>query len=217
MRKNYFTLKELQNALVCVCNEIIKNEPYLTEIDTVIGDGDHGIGMKRGFKALKTLLCNECFESINDLLKHSGIELIKTMGGASGVIFGTMFIGGLSELKEDKKISLKVLAKYFDEGAKSISKRGRTKAGDKTMLDALLEVVKALQKAALQESDIAAALKDAYLGAIAGVENTKAMQSKIGRSKNFREKTVNLPDPGAVSVSLIFKALHEYTQIEFPF
>ena len=77
---------------------IIEKEPYLTEIDSVIGDGDHGEGMKRGCEALIKILETENYVYVDELCRAVSIELIKTMGGASGIIFGTMFLGGISSL-----------------------------------------------------------------------------------------------------------------------
>jgi len=195
--------------LLQVADEIVEYEPYLTEIDTLIGDADHGTGMKRGFESVRRMLRESEFETIRELLKTVGVELVKTMGGASGVIFGTLFIGGLSKLNDGDTVSLTELAVYFDEGAEAIQRRGKARAGQKTMLDALLPAVEALKQSADSGTDMEEALKKAYEMALKGVEASKMMQSKVGRSKNFQEATIGFPDPGAISTSLIFKALHD--------
>ena len=183
---------QLQAALIAAGGLIIESEPLLTELDTAIGDGDHGIGMRAGFSALREALGNNQYEDIYALMRDAGLTLVKTMGGASGVIFGTLFIAG-----------------YFEAGAASIAKRGRTEPGDKTMLDALLPAVEAMRQRRLETDDAGLVLQAAYAGALQGVENTKAMISRKGRSKNFREKTLGLPDPGAISLSLIFKGMSD--------
>ncbi|MEM1483798.1 dihydroxyacetone kinase subunit DhaL [Oscillospiraceae bacterium PP1C4] len=203
------TVTTLQRMMIHVADEIIANESYLTEVDTVIGDGDHGIGMKRGFQALKNMLEKTAFDTVDFLLKAVGIELVKTMGGASGVIFGTMFIGGLNKLSPSDTISLDELAAYFDEGVSAIKRRGKAKAGEKTMLDALIPAVESLKQSAEEQSDMQDALEKAYTMAEGGVEASKSMKSRVGRSKNFQDATLGLPDPGAISTSLIFKALFE--------
>lgn len=202
-------IHKLKRMLLQVADEIVEYEPYLTEIDTLIGDADHGTGMKRGFESVRRMLRESEFETIRELLKTVGVELVKTMGGASGVIFGTLFIGGLSKLNDGDTVSLTELAVYFDEGAEAIQRRGKARAGQKTMLDALLPAVEALKQSADSGTDMEEALKKAYEMALKGVEASKMMQSKIGRSKNFQEATIGFPDPGAISTSLIFKALHD--------
>ena len=207
---NTITTTQLQDALLHVCDVIIDAESMLTELDTIIGDGDHGIGMKTGFSALRTLLQGERFTDTFTLLKESGLMLIKVMGGTSGVIFGTMFIGGLSAVKDKDPITVQDFAQYIDLGTKAISVRGKVDRGAKTMYDALAEARDSLLKAAAENADVHAFFLAGAEGAERGAEATKPMQSRMGRSKNFRDRTVGHPDSGAVSTSLLFRALSDY-------
>jgi len=203
-------VEELRHIMIHVADEIVKNEPYLTEVDTVIGDGDHGTGMKRGFVAVKKMLLESPeFETVSLLFKSIGIELVKTMGGASGVIFGTMFIGGLNKLGQNDIATLEELAFYFAEGKTAIERRGKAKAGQKTMLDALIPATNSLLHSAQNNEDIKIAFGKAYEEALKGAESSKLMKSKVGRSKNFHEATIGIPDPGAISTSIIFRAIYE--------
>lgn len=206
------TIGQLKAMLMEVAQNIIKNEPYLTEIDTVIGDGDHGTGMKRGFTALELMLEKEEFGSIWELMRRSGMELVKTMGGASGVLFGTLLIGGLDALKDAEYMDMQNAADYFCAGAEAVMRRGGARPGQKTMVDALVPMAEALKTAKAEQKTLNEGMRMAYKAACAGVEETKSMQSGIGRSKNFREKTLGLPDPGAVSVSLIFGAMSSFIE-----
>lgn len=201
--------RKLKKMIENAAKLIVANEPYLTEIDTIIGDGDHGIGMKRGFTALYQMLEKQEFHELDTLCKAVGMELVKSMGGASGVIFGTMFIGGLSKLPHENTCSLSQIAEYFEEGEKAIEHRGKARAGQKTMLDALIPVVESFKRSACMDEEMEGAFLRAYNAALDGVKASKSMESGIGRSKNFREATIGLPDPGAVSTSLIFKAFYE--------
>lgn len=203
------TVKQLRLAMLHISDVIIENEPYLTEVDTVIGDGDHGVGMKRGFTALRVMLEASAFDAVDDLFRAVGVELVRSMGGASGVIFGTMFIGGIGRLGHNGETDVRALSEYFSGGLDAVIRRGRAQAGQKTMLDALIPASNALAAAADRGKDVEDALKDAYDAAKVGVEATKDMQSRVGRSKNFREASRGLPDPGAISTSLIFGALYE--------
>lgn len=195
----------LSSAVRC----IIQNEPYLTEIDSVIGDGDHGTGMKRGCEAVLYLLSNKQYKYIDDLCYEVSIEFIRSMGGASGVIFGTMFLGGISCLPHEDRAVSGQISSYFMSGEQAIERRGKGKPGQKTMLDALYPACVAMKKAAENSEDIVLLFQEAYKGALQGVEKSKILKSQKGRSKNFGERTIGLPDPGAVSTSLFFKAFYE--------
>lgn len=206
---DYLACGHLQEMLLKVSEKIIASEPLLTELDTIIGDGDHGFGMRIGFSAVAKELTGRTYPSPYDLLKETGITLIRVMGGTSGVIFGTLFIGGLSSLEGKETLSIQDFADYIDAGAKSIARRGHTSRGDKTMYDALIEASESLSASASSKESFETAFEKAYEAAKQGVENTKSMLSKKGRSKNFKDKTLGHPDTGAVSVSLIFEAFHE--------
>ena len=185
---------------------ITEKEPYLTEIDSVIGDGDHGIGMKRGCEAVGRLLGKQQFDYVDELCYGVSTELIKTMGGASGIIFGTMFFGGLSKLGHKEYVTAGQLSEYFMEGEQAIERRGKARPGQKTMLDALYPACIAMKQAASQSEDVIFLFEKACQAAEDGAEESKNMKSGIGRSKNFKDKTLGLPDPGAVSASLWFRA-----------
>lgn len=204
------TVEQTRQMLICVADTIIKNEPYLTEVDTIIGDGDHGEGMERGFTALKALMESSTYDSFREIFRATGMELVKTMGGASGVLFSTLFIGGLNTLDDADALDMEHMAAFFAAGVEAVLKRGGTKPGLKTMVDALVPAMDAMQEAARQGLGLDAGLQLAYEAALAGVEATKHMKSGVGRSKNFGEKTVGHPDPGAISVSLILRAMCEY-------
>lgn len=203
------TAEQLRIALLNVSDKIVKAEPLLTELDTIIGDGDHGIGMRIGFSAMQKQLSETTYDTPYQLLHESGMTLIKVMGGTSGVIFGTLFIGGLSHIEGKETLTLTDFANYIDGGTKAIAKRGKVDRGDKTMYDALIEASIALNESAAAGDSIEEGLIKTALAAKKGVEDTKAMMSRKGRSKNFRDKTVGHPDTGAVSTSLIFEALSE--------
>lgn len=199
-------------ALHHVCDLIIDSEPMLTALDSQIGDGDHGFGMRDGFTELRQVLEENTYSSLYELTRATGMALVKAMGGASGVIFGTMFIGGHEALvapdgSYPDAVDADGLRKYFRLGAEAIATRGRTKPNDRTMLDALLYAVDAMEQSDTREID--RLLKCAWEGACRGAEATKQMRPRLGRAKNFRDKALGYPDPGAVSTSIIFRGLYE--------
>jgi len=211
---NRFTTEDSKNMLIYVCDRIVENEPNLTEIDEKIGDGDHGIGMKRGFSHLKTEL-NErnTFTNINELMKFCGIELLKTMGGASGVLFCTFFIGGLKSVKETDEVTTKFLYDFFKGSLESIKKRGKAEYGDKTMVDPLEHVVESFKISADKNYDVFEALRKAKEAALVGVELTKHMIPKFGRARNYGNRAIGIQDAGATSVYLIFKSMSDWAEI----
>jgi dihydroxyacetone kinase-like protein len=206
---DYLTQKDLKDVLIYTCDLVIANEPMLTELDSTIGDGDHGTSMKDGFTDLRKALSTRNFSSVYELFCESGTQLVRSMGGASGVIFGTLFIGGREAVQGKDRINADDLIRFFDESASAIARRGRSNPGDKTMLDALLPAIDSMKRTRKSSADITAILAAAWEGAIEGMENTKNMIPRLGRAKNFREKAIGYADPGAVSVSIIFQGLSE--------
>lgn len=206
---NRADISALKRAMITAADDIVAAEPELTRIDMVIGDGDHGIGMRTGFSALSQVLSSQTFEKPYDLLRESGMTLIKVMGGTSGVIFGTLFIGGLHGLTDKTELTVRDLADYFEGGREAIARRGKVDRGDKTMYDALADACDALRAAADEGLSVEEAFGRTAGAAKSGAEKTKDMLSRKGRSKNFRDKTLGHPDSGAVSTSIIFEALAE--------
>lgn len=207
------TVEQFAAALDHVCDLIIAAEPDLTALDNIVGDGDHGFGMYDGFTELKAVLHSDIhFETLRDLARTTGMALVKSMGGASGVIFGTLFIGGVDALIAPDgsfltEVDAEGLRRYFRRSAEAISNRGKARANDRTMLDALLYAADAMEYC--HTDDIAVLLKAGWGGACAGADATKQMRPRLGRAKNFRDKAIGYPDPGAVSTSIIFRGLYE--------
>ena len=197
----------LKAAMIEVSQAVISAEPELTRVDSVIGDGDHGLGMKTGFTVLREQLSGESFHSPYELFHSVGLCLVKSMGGSSGVLFGTLFISGLDVIKDKESLNGVDIAAFFTKGIQGVIHRGRAKPGYKTMVDALLPAQSAMEEALKSTDDIGQVLKAAHTGALQGDEATKNMVSRLGRSKNFREQVIGWPDPGAMSVSVVFGAM----------
>ena len=198
---------DLKTAMINACEAIIAAEPELTRIDSIIGDGDHGIGMKTGFTVLRENLLETSFTTPYALFHAAGLCLVKCMGGSSGVLFGTLFISGLDVIQDKEALNAADIAAFLTKGIQGIIRRGRAKAGDKTMVDALLPAQAEMELALNSSDDIGQILKAAERGALNGVEATKSMVSRLGRSKNFREQAIGWPDPGAISVSILLGGL----------
>ena len=195
----------LRSAMIAAADAIIAAEPELTRVDMVIGDGDHGIGMKTGFTALRRELLANDFDSPYALFHACGLCLVKSMGGSSGVLFGTLLIGGLEAIRGLDSLDGAAMCAFLRGGIDAVIRRGKARAGYKTMVDALLPARDGMERTlAAGTGDVTGILRAAEAGALQGVEDTKAMLPRLGRSKNFRENAIGWPDPGAISVSVLF-------------
>ena len=204
------TIEQASSMLQVVAHAIIAAEPILSKADRDLGDGDHGIGMKRGFTALLKDLEGRSFESLQELFKTAGSALLTTMGGASGVVFGSLFLAGGKTLSHATAFGSHELYHLLNRSLLDVMKRGGAKPGDKTMIDALdpaVEAAKISVELPLEES-----IKVVARAAEQGKEASKAMIATMGRAKTLGEKTIGLPDAGAISVSIILNTMQSYIE-----
>lgn len=207
-RLNYAQTRDM---LIYVANQVIESKAFLTEVDSQIGDGDHGIGMERGMKkALDKLAAMENGSNVYALFQEMGKTMLMSMGGASGVIFGTMFMGGAKGKPESDTLDCAGLTALMADSLKQIQERGKAQVGDKTMVDALSPAVDSMK--AYAGSDLAELLAQAAEAARAGMEATKDYQAKYGRAKSLMERAIGHQDAGATSTWIIFRAMAEYVQ-----
>jgi dihydroxyacetone kinase-like protein len=179
---------------------------YLTELDSTIGDADHGINMDRGFTAVMAKLPALPVGDIGGLLKGVGMTLVSTVGGASGPLYGTFFLqlGGGTAGKAD--IELGDFATAMEAGIAGIQRLGKAEPGDKTMLEALLPARDAL-RGGLDRGDAPAdALAAAVAAAEQGMLATIPLVARKGRASYLGERSAGHQDPGATSSHLLLKA-----------
>lgn len=195
--------------LTAVCERMIASEDLLARADREIGDGDHGQGMARGFRAARDHLRHcPASASPHEVLVGVGTTLIESMGGASGVVFGTLFRGARTSSFAGP-LTTAALADHLDAAVAEIQRRGGAQPGDKTMLDAVIPVVEALRKQSA-ETPVAQALKEAALAAEAGAAATRTMTARHGKSAALGLRSLGFPDPGAISVALIFREMADW-------
>lgn len=200
---------QTKEMMIHVADTIIESKPLLTEIDSKIGDGDHGIGMAGGFeKAKAKLLQTGEFEDVNQVFKTVGHTMLMSMGGASGVIFGTMIEGGAKTSESRKQLDCQTFIDFMNGSMLAMRKRDKAQVGDKTMLDAFVPAVEDMM--ASDTDDLCELLSIAESTAKQGVENTKKYIAKFGRAKSLMERSIGFQDAGATSVWIIFKAMKEY-------
>jgi dihydroxyacetone kinase-like protein len=186
-----------------------ENRQYLTELDSPIGDADHGINMDRGFKKVMSKLPDVEDKDIGTVLKTAGMALVTSVGGAGGPLYGTLLmdagraVAGRMELSDDDLVAL------LDAGLKGVVRRGKANLEDKTMVDALHPAVEALRKAFADDKDTMEALHLMTDAAHKGMKDTIPMLAKKGRASYVGERSIGHQDPGATSSYLILKTLME--------
>ncbi len=197
--------------LQAAARRIIESKPRLTELDGKIGDGDHGIGMALGMeKAEAALAALPEDATVNERFIAVGKAMLTSMGGASGVIFGTMFRAGAKELPPARELDADMLRRLFRGSLEAVKARGGAARGDKTMVDALEPAVEAMEASGSEELEELLGLAEA--AALEGAEATKGMVARFGRAKSLMERSLGHQDAGATSVWLIFGAMHEYVR-----
>lgn len=203
--------EDTRNMLLYIADKIIANKPYLTEVDSAIGDGDHGIGMAGGMqKAKKKLLKMQGEENAYHLFETAGQAMLMSMGGASGVIFGSLYLAGAKGMEPKGTITAEDLARMEKKSLDAIQERGGAQVGDKTMVDALAPAVDALE--ANSGKGLLEMLKAAEEAARCGMEDTKKYVAKFGRAKSLLERAIGHQDAGATSVYLIFQGMREFVE-----
>jgi dihydroxyacetone kinase-like protein len=188
---------------------VAENRDYLTELDAAIGDADHGSNMDRGMKAAVAALDEKPPATVGALFSKVGMTLVSTVGGASGPLFGTLFLRIGSTLGDGERASALELAAALRAGMGGVVDRGKAAPGDKTMYDALAPAVDALDTALAARTDMAAGLKHARDAAAAGRDATTPMLARKGRASYLGERSVGHQDPGATTVALLFEAATE--------
>ncbi|MFI8003179.1 dihydroxyacetone kinase subunit DhaL [Streptomyces sp. NPDC086010] len=171
----------------------------LTELDAAIGDADHGSNMRRGFTAVRDALENEPPGTPGAVLALAGRQLISTVGGASGPLYGTLLRRTGKALGDSQEVSPAEFAEAFGAGVAAVAQLGGAQAGDKTMLDALLPAVEVL----------ADSFQEAHDAALAGASATVPLQARKGRASYLGERSIGHQDPGATSAALLVGALVE--------
>ena len=137
MGKENLDLSDTIEMVKQVALSIIDSEPLLTDADRNLGDGDHGLGMERGMKAVLEKIESSSFNQISDVFKSAGMAMMSSMGGASGALFGTLFRNGGKALDGEETLNSEGLKSFLNAANEGVKSRGGASPGDKTMIDAL--------------------------------------------------------------------------------
>ena len=188
-----------------VVKTILNAEKEIEHLDRAIGDGDHYINIKRGSIAVQSIKSELTTLPPDQAFKKIGMTLMASVGGASGPLFASFFLTLAKEVSCES--NLPQFSKGFTSGVESIMDRGKSKLGDKTMLDVLIPVSKKLESLANERSEKQKLIKEIDLVAMAGVIATKDMMPSKGRSAGLAERAVGHIDPGAKTCQLIISTV----------
>ncbi|MDT0091652.1 dihydroxyacetone kinase ADP-binding subunit DhaL1 [Listeria marthii] len=172
-----------------------ENKQLLSDLDQAIGDGDHGINMARGLSELKKAFAEKEPADLKDVFKTAGMTMVSKVGGASGPLYGTAFLN-MSKAIDSDTIDAVGLTNVIEAGLEGIEKRGKSHAGEKTMIDVWEPVVHALHQEDLTDDVVDAAL-----------QKTKDLKATKGRASYLGERSIGHLDPGAYSSALLFHAM----------
>lgn len=184
---------------------VAENRDYLTELDSAIGDADHGINMNRGMQAVIGKLDAGEAADVGALLKTVGMTLVSTVGGASGPLYGTLFLQMGTSAAGKSDLSDQDLADALAAGVAGVQRRGKAELGDKTMLDALVPATETLESAVAAGVPLDEALRRTVQTAQEGMTATIPLVARKGRASYLGERSANHQDPGATSSWLLLR------------
>ena len=202
------TPNQVRLMMLQVADAIIAAEAMLSQADRDLGDGDHGLGMKRGMEAVKVQLDPLEPRSVEHVFVTTGTAMMSSMGGASGALFGTVYRAGGKALAGREFLDSEGLVLLLEAALEGVMKRGGAKPGDKTMIDALAPAAaRAREVTALALPDAFKAVAEA---AESGRDASKDMIAQFGRAKTLGEACIGFPDAGACSVTIMLSAMRDY-------
>ena len=188
---------------------LAENKDHLTQLDSAIGDADHGANMDRGFKAVLGKKTELQGKDIATVFKTVAMTLISTVGGASGPLYGTFFLQAGLLAAGKSSISAEEFGALLEKGLNGVIQRGKANPGDKTMIDAMQPAIEAYQKAVQGGESLDGALKKAAESSRKGMKATIPLVAKKGRASYLGERSAGHQDPGSTSTALLFQAAAE--------
>ncbi|MDO4554765.1 MAG: dihydroxyacetone kinase subunit DhaL [Lachnospiraceae bacterium] len=201
--------KKVIEILKAIGDKIQEQKEFLTELDNVIGDGDHGINMARGFGEVEKKLPTLDGKDVGTILKTTGMTLVSTVGGASGPLYGTAFMKAGMAGAGKNEIEMTDFLKMLDDATEGIKMRGKATTGEKTMLDAIVPSIDAMKAEYEASKDAKKALAAGVKAAKEGVEYTKTIAATKGRACYVGERSIGHQDPGATSYTMMLTVISE--------
>lgn len=185
---------------------VAENRAYLTELDSAIGDADHGINMDRGFKAVMQKMPELTDKDIGTIFKTVGMTLLSTVGGAGGPLYGTLFLRAGMSTTGKMELNLQEWTEAIEAALNGVVMRGKAEIGDKTMVDALTPALNSLKQSVENGTSLDAALRTSAAAAEQGMKDTIPLVARKGRASYLGERSAGHQDPGATSSYLLLRA-----------
>jgi dihydroxyacetone kinase-like protein len=206
---NFITKAQIVTWLERCAVLLEEKKAFLTELDSAVGDADHGLNMARGFAKVVEKLPSVADTNIGTILNTTGMALISSVGGASGPLYGTFFMRASTAAQSRQELEPADVVRMLELGIEGVVQRGRAEVGEKTMLDALTPALQALKSQIDSGAELAAALDACVLGAEAGVQSTIPLIARKGRASYLGERSIGHQDPGATSATLLLTVLRD--------
>lgn len=204
---NAIHLNQWKEIIIEVAQTISTHEKKLNDLDSLIGDGDHGSSMKRGFEAVRASISESSFASVGELFSKIGSVMMWEIGGAIGPLLGSFFLAAAKPAKDITETDLSIWSVMFTAGVDRIRAFGKAQCGDKTILDALQPAHEAFLEASHLELPVGFAFRNAAQAARTGADLTSSMVAKFGRAKFLGERSLGHQDPGANSMYFMLNAM----------
>jgi dihydroxyacetone kinase-like protein len=199
--------KDVEFVVRVIADTVLENEQYFSELDGVVGDGDFGYSIARGFEKVLQEWDNMDHSLPGNFLKKVSSAIVGAVGGVSGTIWGTAFLRAGMTLGTKTEITRPDVIAMFRSAIEGMKKRGNSDLGDKTLLDALIPAVDALEKAFNEGKETTVALDEAAAVARASAEATRPMIAKRGRAAYTGERSIGTLDAGAIAMAVLFEAV----------
>lgn len=203
------TLKELVYAFEKIENKITYHKRFLTELDTAIGDGDHGINLSKGFRVAKEKIKDIGFKDWEEVFREVGMAIVSNVGGASGSLYGTAFMKASMLGKGKTEITIEDFRDILKVSIDGIKMNGKGEKGDKTMLDSLIPAYDEIKYGIENNLSELNTLKNSIEAARNGVEYTKLIAAKKGKSVYLGDRSIGYQDPGATSFLMILEVIFD--------
>lgn len=190
-----------------ITDVVVVNKDYLTELDAAIGDADHGLNISRGFLKVREKMQTINTDDIGELFKNIAMVLISSVGGASGSLYGSMFLKSSASAMKKTELSDEEFVNLLEVGVKGIHDRGKAVAGDKTMMDVWYPVINKMKEIISSGKSLKENISEVVSIAEKAKDSTKEMVAKKGRASYLGARSVGHIDPGAMSSFLIIQSL----------
>jgi len=203
-------INDIKTILDKIKEMTLEQKEYLIELDSTMGDGDLGLTMVKAFAAASEYASSSTENDIGSLLMKSGMAMAKAAPSTMGTLIGTGFMRGGKALKGTQEIDVSSYTMFWKHFVEGIMERGKSKPGEKTIVDALYPLYLALEKASKENKTLQEASQEASNAAKEGMEHTKTMVAQHGRAAYYQEKSRTAQDPGATFASMLIDVFNTY-------